>query len=319
MDIYTLPAEWFPSAARIFVEQYRRLRVAIPCLPERMTEIDEVLGKLRWLSTRQPILAAVENGRLLGYLGGLIIPHFRETDRTGAFVPEWAHGALEGRKQKVYRALYRAAAEGWSERDCSVHAITLLANDGEGERAWYWSGFGLSVVDAIRPADPLKPQPVTDLTIRQATADDATRLAELEAEHWQHYTQPPVFMSPQQPDDAAGFRDFLNEPGSSAWLALDGDRSAGFLRFQGTGEGSASVMEAEDDFHCTGAYMRPEYRGRRAAPALLDAAIAAYAEHGYTRCSVDFEAFNPEAADFWMRYFSPVCFSLMRIPETITK
>ena len=32
-----------------------------------------------------------------------------------------------------------------------MHAITLLAQDRAAERAWYWNGFGLTVVDAIRP------------------------------------------------------------------------------------------------------------------------------------------------------------------------
>jgi len=62
--------------------------------------------------------------------------------------------------------------------------------------------------------------------------------------------------------------------------------------------------------------VRPEYRGRGAAPALLDAALRDYAARGFERCAVDFESFNPEAASFWVNYFKPVCYSLMRVPET---
>jgi len=30
---------------------------------------------------------------------------------------------------------------------------------------------------------------------------------------------------------------------------------------------------------------------------------------------LDFESFNPQARSFWLRYFQPVAYSLMRIPE----
>jgi hypothetical protein len=58
------------------------------------------------------------------------------------------------------------------------------------------------------------------------------------------------------------------------------------------------------------------YRGRKAAVALLDAALRDYADRGLTCCAVNFESFNPEAASFWMKYFDPVGLSVMRVPES---
>lgn len=57
------------------------------------------------------------------------------------------------------------------------------------------------------------------------------------------------------------------------------------------------------------------YRGRKAAAALLDAALRDYGPRGFTCCAVDFESFNPEAAVFWPKYFELVAFSLARVPE----
>jgi GNAT superfamily N-acetyltransferase len=76
-------------------------------------------------------------------------------------------------------------------------------------------------------------------------------------------------------------------------------------------------VQSEKTIAITGAYTRPEYRGQRAAVSILDAAIQDYAAKGFERCSVDFESFNPEAAHFWMKYFQPVCLSLMRHPEIV--
>ncbi|MCX5973471.1 MAG: hypothetical protein NTU59_02100 [Coprothermobacterota bacterium] len=51
-------------------------------------------------------------------------------------------------------------------------------------------------------------------------------------------------------------------------------------------------------------------------PAMLNAVLRTYAQRGYARAALDFESFNPEAAVFWSRYFQPICFSLMRVPES---
>jgi hypothetical protein len=53
------------------------------------------------------------------------------------------------------------------------------------------------------------------------------------------------------------------------------------------------------------------------AVALLDAALRDYQAHGLTFCAVNFESFNPEAAAFWMKYFEPVCLSVVRVPEAL--
>jgi hypothetical protein len=36
------------------------------------------------------------------------------------------------------------------------------------------------------------------------------------------------------------------------------------------------------------------------------------AAEGLVRCSVDFEATNLEACNFWLKYFQPVCKSMIR-------
>jgi hypothetical protein len=50
---------------------------------------------------------------------------------------------------------------------------------------------------------------------------------------------------------------------------------------------------------------------------MLDAALRHHAALGMTCCAVDFEAFNPDAAAFWLRHFQPVCLSMMRMPESV--
>jgi ribosomal protein S18 acetylase RimI-like enzyme len=316
IEIVELQKAHFDDAAALFITKFKQLRQTIPVLPGTMEELRQIVEKLDALSKISPGLTALENGQVVGYIGWYIVERFRGTERTGAYVPVWGHGSVEKYGSSIYNALYRAASTQWAAARCGVHAISLLANDHAAEKTWYWNGFGLGVVDAIRPIHPLEVEGLGKLEIRKAQMDDAETLAVLEAEHLQHYTLPPIFMArPRPPENSSGFQEFLKNPLNSIWLAEVHGIPAGFIRFEGRSFGATEIVQSDTTIAITGAYTRPESRGQRAAVSILDAALKDYAAQGYERCSVDFEAFNPEAAHFWMKYFQPVCFALMRHPE----
>jgi GNAT superfamily N-acetyltransferase len=318
MEITLLTTENLPAAALLFVAGLRRQRALTPALPALLAAPAQVIEKLTWLIGAGPAFAAIEHGELVGFLGTILVPNFRKTTRRGAYVPEWGHGAAAERAPAIYRALYRAAAEQWTADGCQVHAISILAYDRAVIDLWFWNGFGLTNVDAVRPVQPLADQPVvTPLAVGKATPADAEMLAVLDEEHCRHYTASPIFMAPPHPNDAAEFAAFIARPQNSVWLAMDGATPAGFLRFDGYEVDGVGILESERTVFINGAYMRPDYRGQRALPAMLDAALRDYAGQGFTCCAVNFESFNPEAAVFWPRYFDPVCLSVTRIPESL--
>jgi ribosomal protein S18 acetylase RimI-like enzyme len=163
---------------------------------------------------------------------------------------------------------------------------------------------------------PLDVQYKTALCIRKATQDDAKTLTDLDKEHWGHYSRAPIFMAPRQGKSLDENIEFLSRPKNSVWIAQDGNGLAGFIRYEGYDFDGVAIVESEDGVTITGAYVRPAYRGQKVAVALLDAALRDYQARGLKYCAVNFESFNPEAASFWMKYFEPVCFSLLRVPES---
>ena len=305
-----------PAAEALFGQNFSQLRRAIPEIPSAMQDPAQVKTHLEGLLASSPSLIALEGGRLVGYLGWFIVDNFRGTDRKAAYCPEWGHAAVPGMQPQVYGALYRESAAQWASEGCRVHAITLLASEQATEKVWFWNGFGLTVVDAIRRTEPLTIVAPKHFSIRKATREDAEALSALDAEHWRHYAAAPIFMVPQAPDDAASFSSFIEKPPNSVWLATNEGNPAGFMRFESESDGAATVVQSKDTIAITGAYIRPEYRGRQLASAILDAALQYYAGLGFEHCSVDFESFNPEAAGFWMKYFEPVCLSVVRVPES---
>ncbi|MCB8983324.1 MAG: GNAT family N-acetyltransferase [Ardenticatenaceae bacterium] len=309
--------EHVAEAAVLFTNRYKLQREAVPVLPARMGDVDHVANRLRELLRVSAGVVAVENGRLLGYLAWFLVPDFRGTPRLGAYVPEWGHAAAGRDRAAVYRALYRAAAGRWSAASCQVHALTMLPHDEEAKNIWFWQGFGLTVVDAVRPVYPLAPPPLQGkLHVRQATVEDVPALTAVDAEHWQHYSRPPILMPPHTGLDEAGNVAFLSRPRNSVWLAYDGRQLAGFLRCDGCDFDGVEIVQSDQTVAITGAYVRPGYRGQGAAAGLLDAALRHYQALGFARCALNFESFNPEAAAFWLRYFAPVCYSLLRVPES---
>ncbi len=315
MNTTPIRREYLAQAAALFVQGYRRQRLAVPVLPDLMEDTARVEAMLARLMESCPGVAALEGDRLVGYMGWFLVERFRGTERRGAYCPEWGHAVVEEAGDGVYRAMYRSAAAQWSAAGCQVHAITLLAQDRAAERTWFWNGFGLTVVDAVRPLRPLGVSLPAALGVRKATQADAEALAILDAEHRRHYVEPPIFMMPHPPADAAEFAAFLARPKNSAWLALDGDAPAGFMRFEGYDFDGVAIVESERTISITGAYVRPAYRGHKVAAALLDTALRDYSARDFTCCAVNFESFNPEAASFWPKYFEPVCLSVTRAPE----
>ena len=314
MLITPLQEQHLPEAAALFVQNLKRLREMVPSLSDHLEDPGRVAGMIEDRVQAGSGLAALDGGRLAGYLAWFTVPNLRGTGQKAAYCPEWGHAAADGAKTAVYRALYRAASREWAQAGCRMHAITLLAGDPEAEKVWYWNGFGLAVVDEVRPLDPLDAPCPPGFSLRRAAAEDVDLLSELEREHWAHYAEPPVFMLASPPDPAM-IAQFLADPQNAYWLALCAGRPAGFIRFQKSASGSTECVAGDGTIAITGAYIRPEHRGKAVAPALLDAAFREFAGRGLTCCSVNFESFNPEAAAFWPRYFEPVCFSLIRVPE----
>ncbi len=317
MQIIPLLEEYIPEAAGLFILAYQQQRRVTPCLPDKMQEAPQIRRRLQAMVDRSCALAALEDGKIIGYLCWYLAEQFRGTDRKGAYVPEWGHAVLPREKTAIYQLLYRAAGERWSESGCQVHAISVLAQDQAAESAWYWNGFGLTVVDAIRPMQPIQQTSGCELTIRRATATDAAELAEIDHEHCGHYSRSPIFMPTMVGKDADANALFLERPKNRIWLAEDHGKLASFMRFEGYDFDGVASLESEDGVIITGAYTRPAFRRQGAAVAILDAALRDYQANGINYCAVTFESFNPEASSFWLHYFSPVCFSLLRVPEYV--
>jgi predicted GNAT family acetyltransferase len=60
------------------------------------------------------------------------------------------------------------------------------------------------------------------------------------------------------------------------------------------------------------AFTKERVRGEGIATVLLDHALMSARATGYERCAVPFEPMNLIGTRFWLKYFKPVCYSVLR-------
>jgi GNAT superfamily N-acetyltransferase len=203
--------------------------------------------------------------------------------------------------------MYTRLSDRWVQDGCLTHVVSLMAHERQALEAWHWLGFGMINVDGVRPLTPLDVDH-GNVEVRRADLQDAGILSELGQALERHEAAAPTFWL----HDLGDFGETLGQPGKAAWLAYKGDQILGFLAIEPGDSCESALLQDPKTVNISGTYTIEARRGKGAATALLDQALAWARAQGYQRCSVDFESMNTLAAHFWMHWFEPVSFSLIR-------
>lgn len=311
-EIVPLEEGHLAEAGELVANRYRALRREAPDLPPGWQEGSAILPRVRDLAGRAPGVAALDGGRVTGFLLGMSLPDFR--GGRGVYSPEWANGAVAGSPgdaREIYREMYARLSPRWLANGCFVHAVSLLAHDREAIDAFYWLGFGLSTVDGIRDLAPLG-STGAPVEIRRARPEDAETAARLEEGLLRHLSAPPSYMALRPPKGRVFYEEQLADPAFALWLAYRDGQAVAYMRQGPVNPMACAIVGDAGTASIDGAYTLPDVRGRGVATALLDRVLAEARVRGCVRCSVDFESANLPAARFWMRHFQPVCYSLIR-------
>jgi GNAT superfamily N-acetyltransferase len=316
MSIQIVPfaQEYLEQAASMVAARYRAARGLIPFLPARFEEPEAILPRLQDHAGSVPGVAALREGRLVGYLLTLLVMNRGERL---AYVPDCGHAADAAGRYDIYRQMYAAVADQWLAHGCFWHAITFYPDEREALEAWFSVGFGLAVIDSLRELDlacELGPaqQPAAAVEVRRARPVDVDWVAPLELALERHLSAPPVYLPLIIEDGRRGLERWLADEAHALWLAFQDGEAVAYLRLEPS-EGLVLPTSAETTVSITGAFTREEARGQGIGAALLQHAFNWARSAGYVHCSVDFESANIPGSRFWLGSgFQPVCHSLMR-------
>lgn len=212
----------------------------------------------------------------------------------------------------VYTALFRHLAPQWVHAGAVTFAVTLLAQHQAAVDAWCWNGFGLVVIDAVRPPTLIDTRVPSGLHIRQAMSEDVIAVTTLLVDHSRYMSAPPVCLVSNNDLSPESIHNRINKAGHIIWIAVRHGEAVGMLEVSESVSGAAHVVSGNRGIGIRTTHVLPGWRGQGVASALLNTAIKSVHTLDVEMCSVDFEAYNPSARRFWLRYFTPACYSLVR-------
>ncbi len=307
MKITDFAKELIPAARRLAMENYAEERKAVPALPADVSLppfFDE-------LAENGLGVAAVENDRLLGFLGayGPWEPVFWTQNVRGVFSPLHAHGAVKENRVKIYQRMYQAAAEKWVKVGAVSHTVTLYAHNAAANEAFFEYGFGLRCIDLIRWTEDFDCAQAENCVCCELSADRQCELRAMRRGLSDHLAQSPCFLkeSPEEKADWIGRKEA--EP-PRTFVAEVGGRTAAYIEMKPEGENFAAYSPGM--LNICGAYCLPEFRGSGVMQALLGYALSVLRSEGFERLGVDCESFNPTARGFWTKHFEIYTHSVVR-------
>jgi len=310
LKILPFKDEHLEDAAELVRTRYKDLRGEEPLLPDKYQAVSNLLPLLENIKQYGgPGVAAIQDGRLVGFMIGWLMPDFR--GKRSVYSPEWANAVELQNSRTIYEELYRHLAAVWVQEKYTAHYLSLFTNDTEAVRAWHYLGFGMTGVDSVRGLEPIRWDGV-DINIRRAGVEDIEALIDLHEGLKKHMRSSPSFFI-SETFDKGFFEAWLEDPSNIIWLAHMGDTPAGFIRIGPANDDVSTIIYDKATTSIYGAYPQEGIRGKEIGTGLLAQAIDGAKEAGYERCAVDFEPMNLSGAHFWQRHgFRPVCISLLR-------
>jgi GNAT superfamily N-acetyltransferase len=245
---------------------------------------------------------------MVGFLTGWHLQSFR--GQRSAYSPEYANAAELEDSPRICKEMYSQLAAIWVAEKYVAHYISLFPNDVDALRAWYWMGFGMIAVDALRGLDPLQGYDL-EVSIRRAEPQDLERVIELHDGLSRYMKGTPIFL-PTEREDRSYYEEWLCNPDKVVWLAYRNEEPVAFMRLGPASENVCIIIYEEKTTSIYAAFTKEKVRGEGIATALLDQALNAARASGYERCAVSFEPMNVLGSRFWLEHFRPVCYSVLR-------
>jgi len=319
IDILPFQDDMILDAAALLAQRHQRDRAVLPELPPRFSDPDTARAAVEttWRRARASGVAAVQGGRLLGYLIGdtVIEPTW---GRSGWVRPAGCALAPD-QDAELVRDLYAALGARWVDYGCFAHFTVIPIADPALVHAWFALSFGVEQVHGLLDLESLDrdaPDIPAGIAIRRAGPADRATLADLSDIIWRHQTQAPVWgihLPKSEAETREGWAELVDDPTVVVWLAFVGDQAVGSQGYWPIEAAADALLIPEGCARMSVAGTRESARGRGIATALTRHGLAQARASGYRYCETDWRSTNLLAARFWPRQgFRPLAYRLVR-------
>lgn len=105
MDIELLKSSHVEEAAKLVLDQYLEEQAAVSILPYCDAYMDLFCKSIQDMIQNDIDVAAIQNGRLAGFLSGMSVNAFKGLNR-GIYCPIYGHAAIKEGKRDIYQRMY---------------------------------------------------------------------------------------------------------------------------------------------------------------------------------------------------------------------
>ncbi len=307
-----LAPEHVPDAATAAAAAAARLRTRVPAVPAAWLDPAPHRRVLEQLLADGGGAVVLLDGAYAGHLAAWTWGHWAAAR---AFAPEAGLAVAPGlpprTARRVVEELVAWTGRGWAGDGVRTHLLAVPFDEATTRDALLWLGYGMLVVDALRPLDDaalaaLPVAPPAGARVRRAGPDDLPAILALDRGLRRHLLDAPTFLVIPRRQDPARIAARLADPATATFVAEESGAAVAWLRVGPTGDDVALLVRDEATASIDAAFTVPEHRGDGVAGALLGAAARWARERGAVRLGVDFESANVLAARFWTRWFTPV-------------
>jgi len=312
VEIVPFMKEHFKEAAVLVAGRCRAEYKKNPLIKHRFEEPEAALPCLNRYGESKLGVAAVRNGKVIGFLAPLPI---LGRGLPAVWIRDWGHGAIAGDRKEIYRMMYTEASGIWIKESRLIQAVNVFTGENDVSDAWTSLAFGRIGVDALLEIPETLPDSPS-VNIRKAGPDDLETLVRFRKAMADYFYGPPVLAYTTEDFLWQGnglFEKQLADSEVAIWLACDNGKPIGCMKVvPSTQEGFHILITGEETCWINMAFTEESYRQKGVATALLNKVLAWAKEKGYTRCAVDFDSPNVLGSRFWLSHFRPVCYVLER-------
>lgn len=253
-------------------------------------------------------IVAKMNEMIVGYMAWMYFDFHKE--RT-AFCPIVGHATLFDNKEKIYLQLYNASSKKWVQDNRFNHLWMTFYDDIHLKNMLYNIGFGSYVIDACQKILPNMFQVNCPFRITKAVSNDVDVLLKLANETTKYYSDAPIFLRREE-FSRDHITQIINQ--EHAFIAWDNDNMIGVMSFSiNQGYHFERLTSVESSYICDiGAYIKSDYRGKGLGTGLLKEVFDYCLKIDKPFIHVSYETANPNASEFWPKYFKPVIRSVRR-------
>ena len=317
-EIYPFGYDFLPQAAELLAQRQRQDCATLPELPARFSDPEIARAAVQAALDRPHAagVAAVEEGRLLGYLiGDLALDMLWGR---AAWVRLAGYALAPGADVELMRDLYAVLGSDWVNMGVYTHLVQISPSQDALVRAWFSLSFGIEQISGLRDLStslPL-PNPPEGVQIRRATGADAAALRDLSSIIWRYQIEAPVWgitLPEHVADIRQGYAELPADPDATVWLAEKHGQPLGFAAFLQLAPDKTNPLVPENCVELSVAGTSPQMRGQGIGKALALHGIEQARLAGARFCLTDWRSANLLSSRFWPYLgFNPVMLRLAR-------